>query len=83
MVTGRTFGRISIDPSICHGKPCVAGTRIMVTTILSQLAGGYSFERIMSGYPDLTRDDIVAAIEYAASAIQEELVLPIAVGASL
>jgi uncharacterized protein (DUF433 family) len=82
MVTARTFGRISIDPDVCHGKPCIAGTRIMVTTILSQLAGGYSIERILTGYPELTRDDVIAAIEYASSAIQEERVLPIAVGVS-
>ena len=80
MITARTFGRISIDPNVCHGKPCIAGTRIMVTTILSQLAGGYSIERILGGYPELSREDVVAAIEYAASAVQEEQVLPIAVG---
>ncbi len=80
MVIARTFGRISIDPKVCHGKPCIAGTRIMVTTILSQLAGGYSIERILSGYPELSREDVVAAIEYASTAVQEEQVLPIAVG---
>ena len=80
MVTARVFGRIMIDPNICHGKPCIAGTRILVTSVLSQLAGGYDIERILSGYPELTRADVVAAIDYAASAIQEEQVLPIAVG---
>ncbi|MBL7064978.1 MAG: DUF433 domain-containing protein [Anaerolineae bacterium] len=59
----RTFGHISIDPEVCHGKPCIAGTRIMVTNILSQLAGGYTVERILEGYPELTYEDVVVAIE--------------------
>ncbi len=70
MIGARTFRRITIDPNVCHGKPCIAGTRILVTTILSQLAGGYTIERILSGYPELTRADVIAAIEYAATAIQ-------------
>ncbi len=80
MVTTRSFDHITINPDVCHGKPCITGTRILVTSILSQLAGGYDIERILSGYPELTRGDVVAAIEYAASAVQEEQVLPIAVG---
>ncbi len=67
IIAARTFGRVSIDPRVSRGKPCIAGTRILVTTILSQLAGGYSMERILSGYPELAREDVVAAIEYATS----------------
>ncbi len=59
------LGRITIDPDVCHGKPCIAGTRIMVTNVLSQLAGGYTIEKILEGYPELTREDVVVAIEYA------------------
>ena len=60
-------GRIIVDPEICHGKPCIAGTRIMVTNILSQLAGGYSIEQILEGYPELTYEDVMAAIQGANS----------------
>jgi len=67
--------RISFDPSVCHGKPCISGTRIMVTNILSLLAGGYDFERIRQNYPELTDDDIRVAIEYAEAVIQDEEVL--------
>ena len=67
MVAARMFGRVSIDPEICHGKPCIAGTRIMVTNILSQLAGGYTIERIPEGYPELTREDVTAAIHNQAA----------------
>ncbi|MGQ9625348.1 MAG: DUF433 domain-containing protein [Anaerolineae bacterium] len=69
--------RISINPEVCHGKPCIAGTRIMVTNILSQLAGGYTFEQILEGYPELTREDIVAALEYAAAIISDEEMIPL------
>lgn len=55
---------ISINPNICHGKPCIKGTRILVSSILSQLAAGYDFEKIKEGYPELTDRHIMAAIDY-------------------
>lgn len=58
--------RISVDPRICHGKPCVRGTRIMVANILGQLEGGESWESIKRGYAEITDEDIRAAISYAA-----------------
>ena len=67
--------RIAIDPEICHGKPRIAGTRIMVTNILSLLAGGYSIERILEYYPDIEREDVIAAIQYAISTILDEEVI--------
>ena len=67
-----TFGHISIDPKVCHGKLCIAGTRIMVTNILSQLAGGYTVERILEGYPELTYEDVVAAIEQGSGKAEEQ-----------
>jgi len=73
----RINDRISIDPNVCHGKPCVRGTRIMVDNILGLLAGGYDFVRIREGYPQLTDEDIVAAIEYARSVVNDEEVLPL------
>jgi uncharacterized protein (DUF433 family) len=56
---------ITIDPAVCHGKPCIRGTRILVSSILSQLAGGYDFSRVKAGYPELTDEHILAALEYA------------------
>jgi uncharacterized protein (DUF433 family) len=58
--------RISVDPSICHGKVCVKGTRIMVSVILDNLASGESVESILRSYPTLKADDIQAAQWYAA-----------------
>jgi uncharacterized protein (DUF433 family) len=63
---------ISVNPKICGGAPCIAGTRIMVSTIISQLAGGYSIEKILEGYPQLGRDQVVAAIEYALALVRDE-----------
>ena len=57
---------ISIDPSICFGKPCIRGTRIWVALILDLLAGGETQERILAEYQQLTREDILAAIAYGA-----------------
>ena len=65
-------GLISVDPDICHGRPCIKGTRIMVSNILSQLSGGYGFEEIKKGYPELTDEHIRAAIEYASNVVDNE-----------
>lgn len=58
--------RITIDPEICHGKPCVRGLRYPVETLLSLLAAGESFEEILADYEDLERDDLLAVLAYAA-----------------
>jgi uncharacterized protein (DUF433 family) len=58
--------RITIDPAVCHGKPCIRGLRYPVETILEWLAGGMTIEEILRDYPDLERDDILAAVGYAA-----------------
>ena len=57
--------RISVKPDVCHGKVCIAGTRIMVTVILDNLAEGRSEAEILHSYPTLKREDIRAAIHYA------------------
>ena len=67
--------RISIRPEICSGKPCIKGTRIMVTNILGMLAGGYTNERILKAYPELVKEDIEAALSYASQVIDEEKVI--------
>jgi uncharacterized protein (DUF433 family) len=58
--------RISADPGICYGKVCIKGTRIMVSVILDNLAGGVGPEAILRSYPTLQPDDIQAALAYAA-----------------
>lgn len=58
--------RISVDPKVCFGKPCIRGTRIWVSLILDFLASGESFADILEQYPQLTEEDIRAAIAYGA-----------------
>ncbi len=55
--------RIEIDPRRCGGKPVIKGTRIPVTVILDQLASSESWDSVLEGYPELTREDIQAALE--------------------
>lgn len=69
------FERISVDPQVCSGKPCIRGTRVMIKNILGMIAGGYSVERVMEAYPELTRADIAEALEYATEVIDEEKVI--------
>ncbi len=57
--------RISINPQICQSKPCIKGTRVMVSVILDNLAEGESYESIIEGY-HVTREDVQAAIAFAA-----------------
>ena len=58
--------RITIDPAICHGKPCIRGLRYPVETILEWLAAGMTAEEILGDYEDLEREDILAALGFAA-----------------
>ena len=58
--------RISVNPDICHGKPCIADTRIMVSVVLDNLAEGVSEAEILREYPSLQPEDIKAALAYAA-----------------
>ena len=64
--------RVSVSPNICHGKPCIKGTRIMVSIILDYLAAGESVEEILNQYPTLSADDVQAAQGYAAWLAREE-----------
>ena len=70
--------RISIDPNVCHGKPCIKGTRIMVWIIVSYLANGDTIEEVLQAYPSIIREDILAALAYAAEMTRER-VIPIEV----
>ncbi len=57
--------RIELDPRVCNGKPVIKGTRIPVSVILEQIAEGESWDALLSGYPELVREDIQAALIYA------------------
>ena len=63
--------RITTNPSVCHGKACIKGTRIMVSVILDNLAARVSQAEILQNYPTLTPEDIFAAISYAAELARE------------
>ncbi|MHB1445816.1 MAG: DUF433 domain-containing protein [Acidimicrobiales bacterium] len=64
---------ISIDPEICHGQPCVRGTRVMVTVVLDSLAAGMSEAEILDEYPTLTAQGIRAAAAYGAWLARQEV----------
>lgn len=67
--------RISTDPAVCHGKACINGTRIMASVVLDNLAAGQSPEEIVRLYPTLHREDLAAAMAYAAELARERVVL--------
>ncbi|MGE5574790.1 MAG: DUF433 domain-containing protein [Ignavibacteria bacterium] len=62
--------RIAIDPNVCHGKPCIAGTRIPVYLILELIGAGQTPEQIIDAYPQLAEEDIRAAAQYAAAVLR-------------
>jgi uncharacterized protein (DUF433 family) len=66
---------IVVDSTICAGKPTIRGTRIMVKNILGMIAGGYTLDQVLEAYPDLTREMVEAALQYAMMVIDEEKVL--------
>ena len=69
--------RITIDPEICHGKPCIRGLRYPVETILELLSAGMSPEDILADYDDLEREDILAALAFAARLSQVKRMQPV------
>ena len=66
--------RISIDPNVCFGKPCIRGTRIWVSLILDFMANGMGIEEILAEYPQLKEEDVRAAIAYGAEMARERYV---------
>ena len=60
------LSRITIDPSVCHGKPCVRGLRYPVEFLLDLLSSGMTPEEVLADYADLERDDVLAALAFAA-----------------
>ncbi len=65
--------RISIDPKICHGQACIKGTRIPVYQIVSMLANDDNIDDLLTAYPTIEREDILACLEYAASLAEEHI----------
>ncbi len=65
---------ITVDPSVCHGKACIKGTRIMVSVILDNLAAGLSTDEIIQSYSSLDKESVQAAITYAADLTRERVV---------
>ena len=70
------FERISIDPTVCHGQACVKGTRVPVHQVVRMLANGDTVDDLLAEYPSLSKDDVLACLEYAA-ALAEEQVSPL------
>ena len=67
------FERITFDPKMIGGRACIRGMRIPVSVIVGQIAHGATFEEILTDYPDLEREDIQQALEYAAWLTQEQV----------
>ena len=66
--------RIRVDPNVCHGKPCIKGTRVMVSVVIDNLAAGESHESIRRGY-NIEEKDIEAALHYAAELARDRVVV--------
>ncbi len=64
------LSRITIDPAICHGQPVVRGMRYTVESLLEYLAGGDTIEDILSDFPDLEREDLLACLEFATQSLR-------------
>ena len=71
MKKGELLKRINVDPNMAGGKPCIRGTRICVAILLDALAEGLTPEQILDHYPQLTIDDIPAALAYGSELAQE------------
>ncbi|MFV1968093.1 MAG: DUF433 domain-containing protein [Pirellulaceae bacterium] len=74
MTREELLGRISIDPNVCFGKPCIRGHRIWVSLVLDLLASGWSFEQVLNNYPGIEDADILACIAYGAEMSRERYV---------
>lgn len=70
--------RVVIDPDIHHGDPCIRGTRVPVSIIVGSIADGMSAEDVRSAYPQLTVEDVRAALAYAAETLRRDVILPLA-----
>ena len=74
MMVAVSTNRITIDPEVCGGRPCIRGLRIRVKDILDMLAGGATRQEILADYPYLEDEDITAALDYASRAIDHPVI---------
>jgi uncharacterized protein (DUF433 family) len=72
------ISRITIDPAVCHGKPCVRGLRYPVETLLELLSSGMTIDEILADYPDLEREDVLAVLAFAARLARTRRFQPVA-----
>ncbi len=79
MAVGQTpeslLARITVDPAVCHGKPVLRGLRYPVGWLLDLLGSGMSYDEILADYPDLEREDILAALVYASKLAQVKQII--------
>lgn len=68
------LNRITVDPQICGGRPCIRGMRIRVEDVLDMLAAGSAWADILADYPYLEDDDITAALEFASRAVDDPVI---------
>jgi uncharacterized protein (DUF433 family) len=73
MTNEQLLERVTIDSAVCHGQPCIRGTRVLVTVVLDALAAGLSAAEIVEHYPTLTVDDVRAAAAYGAWLAKQEI----------
>jgi len=64
--------RISINPKICHGEPCIKGTRIMVTNILAAISEGLPMAEILHDFPGIAKEDVLACVAFANDVVREK-----------
>jgi len=77
MARASWVGRIRVEPAIHHGAPCITGTRIPVVMIVGSLADGMSVADVLREYPQLSEDDVRAALSYAAEVLRQDPLIPI------
>lgn len=65
--------RISIQPNVCHGQACIAGTRLPVHQVVRMIANGDTVDGLLKAYPQITRDDVLACLDYAADLAEEQV----------
>ena len=75
MTDEQLLERITVDPAICRGKPCIKGHRIWVSLVMDLLAGGMTIEQVLAQYPGLESDDVRACMAYAPEMTRERIVV--------
>jgi uncharacterized protein (DUF433 family) len=73
----KLLSRITIDPAVCHGKPCIRGLRYPVETLLELLSAGMTIDEILADYEDLERDDLLAVLAFAARLARTRRLQPV------